>query len=215
MARGSEALSVAGTMVLFATVGSLAMQPAEFARGATSAEALASALLGDVGSRLAHSRRVAEQAGALHGLVADPWTSALESAAWLHDIGYSECARSTGFHPLDGARWLRDHSWSPEICRLVAWHTRAGTEAILRNLGNLLEAEFSPPPVPVQALLTWADLTSSPVGERWTAEERLRDVLSRYSAGSLVHRATIANLADLLADASSVENRLICERGGR
>jgi hypothetical protein len=32
----------------------------------------------------------------------------IEAAAFLHDIGYSSVVRSTGFHPLDGARYLRD-----------------------------------------------------------------------------------------------------------
>jgi HD superfamily phosphodiesterase len=32
----------------------------------------------------------------------------LEAAAWLHDIGYSPEIAVSGFHPLDGARYLRD-----------------------------------------------------------------------------------------------------------
>jgi hypothetical protein len=32
------------------------------------------------------------------------------AAAWLHDIGYAPAIAEsgTGFHPLDGARYLRD-----------------------------------------------------------------------------------------------------------
>ena len=32
----------------------------------------------------------------------------LEAAAVLHDIGYAPDLAKTGFHPLDGARYLRD-----------------------------------------------------------------------------------------------------------
>ncbi|MFC7328046.1 HD domain-containing protein [Marinactinospora rubrisoli] len=52
------------------------------------------------------------------------------ASAWLHDIGYSPSLVSIGFHPLDGARYLRDveHADGP-LCRLVAHHTGALVEA--------------------------------------------------------------------------------------
>ena len=44
----------------------------------------------------------------------------MTAAAWLHDIGYAPAVDDTGFHPLDGARYLRDveqatgcAAWSP------------------------------------------------------------------------------------------------------
>jgi hypothetical protein len=33
----------------------------------------------------------------------------LRAAAMLHDIGYTPSLATTGFHPFDGARYLRDH----------------------------------------------------------------------------------------------------------
>ena len=67
----------------------------------------------------------------------------VEAAAWLHDIGYSPDLVGTGFHPLDGARYLRD-AWraSPLLCRLVANHTGALIEAEERGLAEELAAEF-------------------------------------------------------------------------
>ena len=180
---------------------------------ASAAEAVAARMLQDVGSRLAHSRRVAEQATAVSSLVGDPWSSSLVDAAWLHDIGYAVQATSTGFHPLDGARWLRERGWPTEECRLVAWHTRAGTEARLRGFEQELTVEFAPPPPDAQAALTWADLTSSPAGEPCTAAQRVEEILGRYVASSLVHRATTANVADLMADARSVERQMLVARG--
>jgi len=43
------------------------------------------------------------------------------AAAWLHDIGYTPALVVTGFHPLDGARYLRDtHLLDNLLCVLVA-----------------------------------------------------------------------------------------------
>jgi hypothetical protein len=182
-----------------------------------SAEGLARSLLHDVGARLAHTERVADQARGARKLLVEPWRSALVSAAWLHDIGYHSGLAATSFHPLDGARCLRDRGWPAEVCRLVAWHTTAGEEAGLRGLLGPLEAEFARPPQLAADVLAWADLTSSPTGERWSAEERLAEILARYPPGSVVHRAVTASLPGLLAAVTSVEaslSRLSADVGG-
>lgn len=41
------------------------------------------------------------------GYVVSEDTDVLVAAAWLRDIGYAPEVVDTGFHPLDGARWLR------------------------------------------------------------------------------------------------------------
>lgn len=172
------------------------------------ASEVASELLAGVGTRLAHSRAVARQATIVEPLLDYPWSPALLDAAWLHDVGYAPDLSVTGFHPIDGARWLRSHGWPAEVCCLVAWHTRAGTEASLRALLPELVAEFPRPPSVVQAVLTWADLTSSPSGGCCTVGERLDDILDRYPSGSVVRLATIANRSALLADVAMVEAAL-------
>lgn len=176
------------------------------------ASAVATEVLAGVGTRLAHSRAVAGQASVVSPVLDAPWSSALLDAAWLHDVGYSPSVTATGFHPLDGARWLRAHDWRTEVCRLVAWHTRAGTEATLRHLGAELAAEFPAPPDVAQAALAWADLTSSPVGACCLATDRVADILSRYPPESAVHRATSANLPDLLMDVLLIETKLDAAR---
>ena len=118
-------------------------------------------------------------------------------AAWLHDIGYSPALEVTGFHPLDGARWLRHHGWPDDICRLAAWHTEPLEEAHLLGLDEELAAEFVRPSRLASAALTWADPTSSPAGERWDPERRLSDILERYPPGSTVHEPTSASLPAL------------------
>jgi hypothetical protein len=45
----------------------------------------------------------------------------LVAAAWLHDIGYAPGLAETGFHPLDGARWLRTAGFGDRLAGLVAY----------------------------------------------------------------------------------------------
>jgi len=75
--------------------------------------------------RWAHVQGVAAQARSLAPILGGD-ADLLEAAAWLHDIGYSPKLADTGFHPLDGARYLRDVEHAdPMLCRLVANHSCA------------------------------------------------------------------------------------------
>jgi len=174
----------------------------------SKAAALADRLLGGVGTRLAHSARVALEADRVSELLDAPWRSAIVDAAWLHDIGYSAEVASTGFHPLDGASWLSEHAWPIEVCQRVAWHTAASAEGALRGLDETLAAEFDPPPALAAAALAWADLTSSATGERSTVADRLADILRRYPADSVVHRAITEATPTLLDSVRDIEARL-------
>jgi hypothetical protein len=173
--------------------------------GASDAAQLADRLLGHVGTRLAHSASVADQARRAAHLLEEPWRASIMQAAWLHDIGYSEQVARTGFHPLDGARWLDDRGWPSEICRLVAWHTEAGIEAGMRGLDSDLAAEFDQPPPLVGAALSWADLTSSPTGAVCPVSRRIGDILDRYPVDSVVHTAIAAARSALRGATGEVE----------
>jgi hypothetical protein len=85
-------------------------------------------LLRGLDTHLQHSAAAAAQVDRVAELVDADWRASLRGAAWPHDIGYGPQLIQTGFHPLDGARRLRDHSWDSETCRLVAWHTGATME---------------------------------------------------------------------------------------
>ena len=170
-----------------------------------SPQQIATQLLGDVGTRLPHSRRVAKQASMVSEFLDDRWSSAIVDAAWLHDIGHSPAVCSSGFHSLDGARWLRVEGFSEETCSLVAWHTGAIHEARERGLEDELRAEFLPPSPPALDALTWADLTSSPSGELISPEVRLDEILDRYELGSAVRLAVAAGLKDLQASTERIE----------
>jgi len=174
----------------------------------SDAAAVAARLLRGLGARLNHSAAVAARIDVVVDLVEPAWRSPLSDAAWLHDVGYSETVAFTGFHPLDGARWLRDHGWPPETCRLVAWHTEPLEEARRCCLDTALFEEFGRPAPLAAAALAWADLTTSPHGEPWSAERRLADILCRYPPGSMVHEATRASLPELRGAVRTIENLL-------
>lgn len=180
---------------------------------ADGARELAEGLLVDVGRRVEHSRGVADQVRRAERILTATWGSATATAAWLHDAGYAEEVAATGFHQLDGARWLAARGWPTEVCGLVAWHTGARSEARLRGQEDELIAEFEAPPAAAMAVLTWADLTTSPSGAPWTAERRLADILERHPPGSIVHRATLAARPMLLEAVRRVEGLLIDKEG--
>lgn len=141
--------------------------------------------------RWAHSRGVAGQAAALRRLVGQH-ADLLEAAAWLHDIGYASALAVAGFHPLDGARHLRETRFGDRaLWTLVAHHTCAEIEAEARGLGNVLAAEFplgEVDPFLVTAL-TYCDMTTGPDGTPLKVSERITEILSRYGPDDVVHRA--------------------------
>ena len=92
--------------------------------------------------RWEHTQGVAARARSLAPILGDD-ADLLEAAAWLHDIGYSPEIADTGFHPMDGARYLRDVWHADEtLCRLVANHSRAIVEAEQRRIADELSARI-------------------------------------------------------------------------
>lgn len=136
--------------------------------------------------RWAHTQGVAAKARASAAAVG-PDAALLEAAAWLHDIGYSPDLVVTGFHPLDGARYLRDMVGADQrLCRLVANHSCAVIEARHRGLANQLTTEFPTDDSIVAQALTYCDMTTSPDGQPVDATSRLQEIINRYGDGHLV-----------------------------
>jgi len=133
--------------------------------------------------------------------------SIVAPAAWLHDIGYAPTVKTTGLHPLDGARYLREHGWPEDVVRLVAHHTGAAVEAEERGLGAEL-AEFAEPEARALDALCLADLTTDPDGRRVTVDARLEEILSRYPDGDPVNRAVTRSARTLRAAAARAASRL-------
>lgn len=170
------------------------------------AEKEAEAHLVTLGNRWAHSRGVADQARRV-GLMLDTGDrDILTAAAFLHDIGYAPELAHLGFHPIDGARHLRDQGYD-RLSGLVARHTAAEREAALRHLSAELD-EFCDERSEVSHALTYCDLTVGPKGQRITPEERLQDIRRRYGPEHVVSRTVTQARTDLLTLAAGIEDRL-------
>lgn len=147
--------------------------------------------------------------GALACIVGED-AALLASAAVLNDVGYAPRLAVTGFHPLDGARFLRDEYGADErLCRLVAIHPFALLEAEERRLREVLEAEF--PLLEDQLLvdaLVYCDMTTTPDGEPTTARERVAEIIGRYVADSVVGRFIRRAAPEILAAVERVEAAL-------
>ena len=85
------------------------------------AERVSRRLLEPLGARWRHTQGVVERAGEAGRVLAGGEADVLIAAAYLHDVGYAPELRETGFHPLDGARFL----WKcgrERLAGLVAYH---------------------------------------------------------------------------------------------
>ena len=112
-------------------------------QGINTAHRLAEELLaGPLVSRWQHVQAVANKAERVADAVPPEDREILVAAAWLHDIGYGPGLTDTGFHPLDGARFLRRIGASDRVARLVAHHSCAVYEAKVRGLERELLREF-------------------------------------------------------------------------
>lgn len=154
------------------------------------AERIAEAELGEVlPRRWRHSQGVAARAKEIGHLLGTD-ACLLTAAAILHDVGYAPRLSITGFHPLDGARFLRDeYGTDGRLTRLVANHSFALLEAEERGLREELATEF---PLLDDSLLVdalvFCDMTTTPDGGRTTATERVAEIIGRYGADSVVGR---------------------------
>jgi hypothetical protein len=131
----------------------------------------------------------------------------LVGAALLHDIGYAPELVDTGFHPIDGARYLRGVGSPDRLVNLVAHHSCATLEAELRGLSNEL-AEYEDERTALRDALWWADITTTPDGGETTAVERVAEIQNRYGPDDLVSCFIRRAWDDLKAAAERTKSRL-------
>lgn len=165
---GLDSVEKVGTMgPVVTTIDSRASWPA------STAETL---LVADE-QRWRHTLGVVGRAGELRSVLTAGDYEALIDAAYLHDIGYAGGVAATGFHPLDGARWVRT-TGNERLAGLVAFHSAAREEAEERGHAQVL-AEFSDEQSLVSRALTYCDVTTGPDGSPVTLEERLLELVGR------------------------------------
>ncbi|MFI2710061.1 HD domain-containing protein [Micromonospora sp. NPDC018662] len=158
-------------------------------------------------SRWRHVQAVGAKAESLGRLVGDD-AELLAAAGWLHDIGYAPDIVDTGFHALDGARWLLRQGFQPRLASLVAHHSCASYEAEERGLKPALMAEFPLEQSPTSDALWFADMTTGPDGQDLTVDERLAEIRERYGPDDLVTRFWVKAEAPLLEAVRRTEERL-------
>ncbi|SHW51053.1 metal dependent phosphohydrolase [Mycobacteroides abscessus subsp. abscessus] len=176
----------------------MSSDPAERARR------LAERHLSGLPRRWAHVQAVAAASERMRPHLDVETGNCLVAAAWLHDIGYASDLRVTGFHPLDGARFLRSQGFPEAVVSLVAFHTGAAVEAEVRGIEGL--EEFAEPAAEILDVLTFCDLTTGPDGSPVSAAARLDEVMERYRPEDPVHRAVSLSREELLAAVGRVQS---------
>lgn len=168
------------------------------------AEAIASALLSEaLPRRWTHSQGVAAVARRICGALGG---ELLVASAWLHDIGYAPAIADSGYHPLDGARYLRDviHAGA-DVCSMVAHHSMAVAGAAELGLAEVLADEFPAPPGELADALTYCDMTAGPDGESVSVEDRIAEICVRYGPDHPATRTMTRLAPDLTAAIARVE----------
>ncbi|WNZ12168.1 HD domain-containing protein [Streptomyces sp. 11x1] len=158
--------------------------------------------------RWKHSLGVAERARSIAAALG-PDAELLEAAAVLHDIGYAPDLAKTGFHPLDGARYLRDVEQADErVVRLVAHHSCAWMEAEARGLRDELESEFPRETPELIDALCFCDMNTTPDGTPTNPVDRVNEIAGRYGPDSLIGTFIRRAEPEILASTARVLGRL-------
>ena len=173
---------------------------------------LAGALLSELPDRWAHTQTAAAQAERVASTVPARDRDLLIAAAWLHDIGYAAQLDDTGFHPLDGARYLRRIGAPLRLACLVAHHSEADLLAQARGLLDQLE-QFPQQPRPITDALAYADMTAGPTGIPMTVAARLADIRIRHAAEPPRLKAARLSREPLLSAAAARVRRRMADTG--
>lgn len=165
------------------------------------------ALERDLPRRWTHVRGVARRAKSATAIFDSLNGDVLLGAAILHDIGYSSAAQHTGFHALDGARYLHRQGIPDRVCALVAHHSCAYREAELRGCSAEL-APWVDEGTPLRDALWWADMTTGPDGDTTGVRERIAEIQARYGPEDLVTVFIRQAEPELVAAVERTEARL-------
>lgn len=169
---------------------------------------LAGSMLADsLPRRWAHVQGVARKVEMYAVLLSHEESELLKSAAILHDVGYAPGVAGTGFHPLDGARFLESNAAPERLCGLVAHHSCAYLEAELRGLSAEL-AKWSDEMTPLRDALWWADMTTTPDGDTTNVNDRISEIEKRYGPEDIVTFFVRQAKPELVAAVERTEMRI-------
>ena len=147
----------------------------------------ATALISPLGDRWLHVQGVVKKAYQISAIFNEHDHTILITAAYLHDIGYAPSLQKTGFHPLDGAYYLRAQN-QERLASLVAYHSGAQFEAHLRGLTPVL-LTFAHECSAIDDALTYCDMHTGPSGQQMSFQQRIDDILQRYGEKHIVNQA--------------------------
>ncbi|MFD4643135.1 HD domain-containing protein [Lentzea sp. NPDC058436] len=164
-------------------------------------------LSGSLPRRWAHVQGVGRRAQQAWALFSGEEREILSAAAVLHDVGYAPDLATTGFHPLDGARFLASVGASARLCGLVAHHSCAYREAELRGLTAGLTT-WTDEVTPLRDALWWADMSTTPDGQVTNVCDRIEEIQKRYGPEDLVTLFIRQAKPELLAAVERTEERL-------
>ena len=146
-----------------------------------------------LGRRWDHVQAVGAAAERIAGAFGEDGET-LICAAYLHDIGYAPEIAATGFHPLDGGRYVRSQGHE-RLARLVAHHSGARIEAELRGIEGYCD-EFPFEDGPLDHALTFCDLTTGPDGTPVSLSWRVQEIGERYGRDAVTARAILAGVPE-------------------
>lgn len=157
--------------------------------------------------RWAHTWGVARRAQQIAPAFPAGERDVLVVSAWLHDVGYAPEVAVTGFHQLDGARFLVGRGLPFRVCALVAHHAGAAAVADITGLSGGL-AVFDDERSAVRDALWYCDMTTGPDGQPMTFDERMAELRARRRDDDPVIRALAVNGRDRAAAVERTELRL-------
>ena len=166
----------------------------------------ATSRLSSLGNRWLHVQEVVERSRWVGQAFEKENRDVLVAAAYLHDIGYAAVVKDTGFHPLDGACYLRSYGCE-RLASLVAYHSGAQFEAALRGYGEQLH-EFTRERSAVADALTYCDMTTGPTGVHLSYKERLADIFGRYGCEDIVAKANRQAIPSVSLAVARTQKRL-------
>jgi putative nucleotidyltransferase with HDIG domain len=174
----------------------------------TAAQALAARLLAPLPDRWAHTRTVARHAEDIAFVVGPIDREVFLCAAWLHDIGYTQPLRRTGWHNLDGAIYLLEQDWPLRLAALVGHHCHAEVLAAAVGLADEL-SQFPRQDTVIADALVYVEMVSGWDGGRVSLQQRLEDL--QQSSGrndDAIATARAARRVRLLTAVERTEHRL-------